>query len=144
MSSKGHSKGKAPTELRVMERLTLVEQFLAKLKLDFDSSCFRKSRLVDDGIACGLAEIDNAVELLAEEEFKDADLACKVAWLHAHFARNLFDAETTEHYLGEGVFLELGDIPDVEWRSFAVEELAHLQDEIVHLRAEIKKQAKKK
>lgn len=127
-----------------MERLTLVEQFLAKLKLDFDASGFRKSRIVDNGITSGLAEIDKAVEFLAEEDFKEADRACKVAWLHAHFARGLFDAETTEHYLGEGVFLELGDVPDGEWRKFAAEELAELQEEIVILRAEIKERTKKR
>ncbi|MBX3074642.1 hypothetical protein KF707_03145 [Candidatus Obscuribacterales bacterium] len=143
MSSKGNSKGKIPTELKVMERLTLVEQFIAKLKLDFDASGFRKSRIVENGIASGLAAIDKAVELIADEEFKDADTACKVAWLHAHFARGLFDAETTEHYLGEGVFLELGDLPDSEWRQFAAEELSELQEEIVNLRAEIKEQSNK-
>lgn len=144
MSSKGNSKGRPPTELKVMERLTLVQQFLAKLELDFKASGFRKSRVVDNGIARGLAEIDSAVELLAEEEFVDADRACKVAWLHAHFARGLFDAETTEHYLGEGVFLELEEVPNGEWREFAVEELAELQEEIVLLRAEIKERAKKR
>jgi hypothetical protein len=144
MSSKGNSKGKIPTELKVMERLTLIEQFLAKLRLDFDASSFRRSRIVENGIANGLASIENAVELIADEDFKEADKACKVAWLHAHFARGLFDAETTEHFLGEGVFLELRDVPDGEWRQFAAEELADLQEEIVNLRAEIKEQANKR
>lgn len=143
MSSKGNSKAKAPAELKVMERLTLVEQFLSKLKLDFESAGFRRNRMVDDGITYGLSEIDKAVEHLANEDFAEADRACRVAWLHAHFARGLFDAETTEHYLGEGVFLELGNMPEADWHSFAAEELAYLQEEIVKLRAEIKEQSKK-
>jgi len=138
MSNKGNSKGKAPTELKVMERLTLVEQFLAKLKLDFESSSFRRNRIVGDGITCGLEEIDNAVEQLANEEFQDADRSCRVAWLYAHFARGIFDAETTEHFLGEGVFLELEDQEAGDWRESATDELAKLQDEIVSLRKNIK------
>lgn len=139
MSHKINPKGKIPTELKVMEKLTLVEQFLAKLKLDFESSGFRRNHVVDDGITRGLQEIDDAVEYLSNEEFQKADLSCRVAWLHAHFARGIFDAETTEHYLGEGVFLELGD-DDVgkDWRKFAAEELADLQEDIVKLRKEIK------
>lgn len=138
MSNKPNSKGKLPTELKVMERLTLVEQFLAKLKIDFESAGFRRNRLVDDGIARGLEEIDAAVEHLAHEDFKDADLSCRVAWLHAHLARGIFDAETAEHYLGEGVFLELDEEIEGDWRSFAEEELAALQEDIVTLRKRIK------
>lgn len=143
MSSKGNTKGKVPAELKVMERLTRVEQFLAKLRLDFDSCGFRKNRIVDDGITYGLEEVESAVEHLAEDDFEAADRACRVAWLYAHFARAIFDAETTEHYLGEGVFLELEDLEASDWRTFASEELAHLQDEIVLLRKEIKERSAK-
>ncbi len=130
-----------------MERLTLVEQFLAKLKLDVDSSGFRRNRVVDDGIARGLQEIEEAVEHLAEDDFQKADTACRVAWLHAHFARGIFDAETTEHYLGEGVFLEIDDQYEAvgkDWRKFAAEELADLQEDIVNLRKEIKQESERK
>lgn len=139
MSHKINPKGKIPTELKVMEELTLVEQFLAKLKMDFESSGFRRNSVVDHGITRGLQEIDDAVEHLSNEEFQQADLSCRVAWLHAHFARGIFDAETTEHYLGEGVFLELDDESVTkDWRKFAAEELADLQEDIVKLRKEIK------
>jgi hypothetical protein len=143
--NKSNSKGKVPTELKVMEKLTLVEQFLSKLKIDFDSCGFRRNRVVDDGITRGLQEIDDAVEHLANEDFQKADVACRVAWLHAHFARGIFDAETTEHYLGEGIFLELGDeLVTKDWRKFAAEELADLQEDIVKLRKEIKEESNRK
>jgi len=146
MPNKSNSKGKIPTELKVMEKLTLVEQFLAKLKLDFDTCGFRRNRVVDDGITRGLQEIEEAVEHLSNEEFQEADVACRVAWLHAHFARGIFDAETTEHYLGEGVFLELGDDEAIikDWRKFAAEELADLQEDLVKLRKEINDESKKR
>lgn len=128
-------------ELRVMERLALVEQFLAKLKLDFEAAGFRRNRLVNDGITDGFELVDNAVEMLADESLVDADRICRVAWIRAHFARGILDAELTEHYLGEGVFLELDDGGTTDWRTFASEELAELQEEIVHLRKEIKERS---
>ncbi len=143
-TNKPSLKGKLPTELKVMERLALVEQFLAKLKVDFEAAGFRRNRLVNDGIADGLNLVSNAVELLAEECYEDADRICRVAWIRAHFARAIFDAETTEHFLGEGVFLELDDGGTTDWRTFASEELAELQEEIVNLRKEIKDRSAKR
>lgn len=142
MTKKNNSKGKVPSELRVMEKLTLVEQFLAKLKIDVESSGFRRNHVVENGITSGLNEIDDAVEHLSNEEFQEADLACRIAWLHAHFARGIFDAETTEHYLGEGVFLELDDESiGKDWRKFAVEEISDLEEELVKLRKQIKEKS---
>lgn len=136
-----HNK-KLPAELKVMERMALTEQLLAKLKLDFESAGFRRNRIVDDGITSGFEEIDVAVEKLAEDDLEEADRACKVAWLHGHFARGIFDAETTEHYLGEGVFLEIEDeIGD--WQKFAHDEIISLEEEIVKFRKELKKKLEK-
>jgi len=125
-----------------MERLAIVEQFLAKLKADVDASVFRRSRVVEDGITSGFDEINDAVEHLSEEELEDADRSCKVAWLHAQFARQIFDAEMTEHYLGEGDFLEIGD--DIsDWHKFAHDEILALEEDIVSLRKDINERAKK-
>ncbi len=143
-TNKPSLKGKLPTELRVMERLALVEQFLAKLKVDFEAASFRRNRLVNDGIADGLDLVSEAVDMLAEESYEDADRICRVAWIRAHFARGVFDAEMTEHFLGEGIFLELDDGSAIDWRTFASEELAELQEEIVLLRKEIKERSAKR
>jgi hypothetical protein len=140
MPSNKNTRGKLTAELKVMERLAHAEQFLARLKADFESCGFRRNKLVEDGIADGMAQIDLAVEHLSNEEIEDADRACRVAWLAAHFVRGIFDAEMTEHYLGEGVFLDLDvDIPD--WRKFAAEEMARLQEEIVLFRKQLKKKS---
>ena len=134
---------KAPSEIKIMQRLALVEQSLAKLKSDFEAAAFRRNRVVEDGITRGFDVVGIAVEKLAEEELEEADRCCEAAWLHAQFARGIFDAETTEHYLGEGVFLELDDeISD--WRKFALEEMAGLESHIISLRKEIADNTKKK
>jgi|AGTN01.2.fsa_nt_gi hypothetical protein len=128
---------KKSDNLQVMRNLASVEQYLEKLKIDFENSGFRPNELVRDGIEDGFAAVSDAVESLSEGYSSDAAKASTIAWLHAYFARGIFDAEMAEHYLGEGDFLELDEQVD-DWKAFVKAELVVLEEEILTLRKAIK------
>lgn len=131
---------KKSDNLQVMRDLASVEQYLEKLKIDFENSGFRPNELVRDGIEAGFASVSDAVESLSEGEPSEAAKASTIAWLHAYFARGIFDAEMAEHYLGEGEFLELDEYVG-DWNAFVKAELNILEEEIISLRKAIKQKA---
>lgn len=128
---------KKSDNLQVMRNLASVEQYLEKLKIDFENSGFRPNELVREGIENGFSSVSEAVESLSEGDASEALKSSTIAWLQAYFARGIFDAEMAEHYLGEGDFLEL-DEQVGDWKAFVKTELNLLEDEILLLRKAIK------
>ncbi len=130
-------KGGKFTDVRLLGRIAAIEQFLEALKNDLESAEFRPNEIVKNNLDKGWKEIERAVASFSSEKLECSERASSLAWLHAYFARSIFDAEVTEHYLGEGDFLELDDTMD-DWREFVFEELKLMEQDIVALRNEIK------
>ena len=118
--------------------LASIQQFVTRLKDDLDSAGFLPNNVVAEGITKSRAILESAIDSMARNELVTSLRASKVAWLHALFARMIFDAEMTEQYLGEKNFLELKDQPDSHWREFVESELASLEEEIIALRKDLK------
>lgn len=122
--------------------LASIQQFITKLKNDLDSAGFLPNKVVTEGIQKSKNLLDSAIESMSQNELVSSLRASKVAWIHAFFARSIFDAEMTEQYLGEQNFLELKKETHGNWREFVESELADLEEEIIQLREEIKGTAK--
>lgn len=120
----------------LLGRLAAVEQYLQSLRTEFENAEFRENDLVKEHLQSGFAKVSKAVSHYAEGESQESQRASSIAWLHAYFARSIFDAETTEHYLGESDFLELAE-PIEDWRKFVDDEFAAMEKDILELRNDI-------
>jgi len=127
---------KVVTKNSIMSQLVALEQFLNQLREDVEHAQYRRNQLVVQSVEAASSELTSGFKNLANEKLSKAHLNIKLAWLRANYARQLFDSETVEFELGEGIYLELtevaaGSLPD------AKEHFYFLETELKQMRAEI-------
>jgi hypothetical protein len=90
-----------------VERLAKLQVLHAQLIDDYTTTTHRQSPVVAEAINDASDELHAASVHLFHHRPEDALKMADVAWLHIQFGRQVFDAETIEHLLGESDYLEL-------------------------------------
>lgn len=128
---------KALTKNSVLNDLVALEQFVSKLRNDFEAATYRKNELIESYIVAAAEDLEEGFRQLGREHIKKAHRMLKMSWIQANYARQLFDAETVEHELGEGEYLELTE-HQTDWHSKVWNDLNYLENELRQLRIKIK------
>lgn len=90
-----------------VERLAKLQVLHAQLIDDYTTTTHRQSPIVAEAINEASDELHAASVHLFHHRPEEALKMADVAWLHIQFGRQVFDAETIEHLLGESDYLEL-------------------------------------
>ncbi|HEY9716326.1 MAG TPA: hypothetical protein V6C69_02565 [Trichormus sp.] len=90
-----------------VERLAKLQVLHAQLIDDYTTTTHRQSATVAEAINDASDELHAASVHLFHHRPEEALKMADVAWLHIQFGRQVFDAETIEHLLGESDYLEL-------------------------------------
>jgi len=93
-----------------VERLAKLQVIHAQLIKDYETATYRQSPVVAEAINCASDELHAASASLFRQDPEDALRLAGISWLHIKFGRQIFDAETIEHLLGESDYLELNDV----------------------------------
>lgn len=129
---------KALTKKAVLNDLVALEQFLAKLREDFEAATYRRNETIEAYLEKASEELESGFRALSRENVRKAHKSLRICWIEANYARQLFDAETVEHVLGEGEYLELSEAQG-DWRSHVANEFNFLEQELRALRVDIKR-----
>ncbi len=106
--------------------LALIEENLDEIDKEHETaSAYHRSELVEVSRDNAQAALKEAVQFLALEDFSQAEREASAAWFYTDFARNILDAEFTEHHLGEDVFLDL-----VPTRESVKNEISNLMNDL--------------
>ncbi|HNA73013.1 MAG TPA: hypothetical protein PKW73_06730, partial [Candidatus Obscuribacter sp.] len=101
-------KSRNPNRTELVRILALIEENLDEIDREHEAaSAYHRSELVEVSRDNAQAALKEAVQFLALEDFPKAEREATAAWFYTDFARNILDAEFTEHHLGEDIFLDL-------------------------------------
>jgi len=101
-------KSRTPSRTELVRILALIEENLDEIDKEHEAaSAYHRSELVEVSRDNAQAALKEAVQFLALEDFPKAEREATAAWFYTDFARNILDAEFTEHHLGEDIFLDL-------------------------------------
>ncbi|MBI5174139.1 MAG: hypothetical protein SFV17_21575 [Candidatus Obscuribacter sp.] len=101
-------KSRNPNRTELVRIMALIEENLDEIDKEHEAaSAYHRSELVEVSRDNAQAALKEAVQFLALEDFPKAEREAAAAWFYTDFARNILDAEFTEHHLGEDVFLDL-------------------------------------
>lgn len=114
-----------------------VEQILQDISRDHRAAAdYHQSELVETSRDNGRSALSEAIKLLSRGQEKEALRLTKAAWFYARFARNILDAEATEHLLGDNFFFDLVQ-SRAELKSQIAKTMRELKTEIVSLAEQI-------
>lgn len=124
------------TKRAAIEKHARLEIMLVKVKAEFEAATFHKNALVADCLNKAEAAMLAAANHLFANHLDQFAHVSNVAWLLICFAKQILDADTIEHLLGESDYLELNESlvsPTVR----ATRMFADLEKLIFQLRGEV-------
>jgi hypothetical protein len=92
-----------------VEKIANVEMLLAKLRQDFEAANYHRNAVVEDCLQKAKSDLSYALSDLLYDDFDSALRIADVVAIRISFAKQLLEADSVEHLLGESDYLELSD-----------------------------------